>query len=375
MQVGRLHVRRELGLQLGFIDAGCRELLDELLAVQARGLFLQLQFVDAVAQRLQRTLGGQAGFVGGTQLGRQIVQFETRSVQRFFLDRANIERVLQTGMRGLLVDRFQLGARIFQRRGHTLALLVRDLDAALQFVDAVRHVARGEARVGGGPIEIARLGARGGKRFVERFEGQLVIFETRLQFGEFGIVTLEVRFRFATQSALLFDLRGDFFELFANLRAALRVALMRLRELEHVHLQGVHALRRTLRLLTHIGQRLRGLRVRGFGTDRGSLRLIGEQGLRAHLTAQVFDFLLTGQHAGLFGIGGIQLDADARHDVAGLDDERAAFRQLRAHGERLLQIVSDEGEAKPVIQHGANARVVDTNQRQQRTQAGGVAAG
>ena len=78
------------------------ELLDELLAAQTRGLFLQLQFADAVAQRLQRTLGGETGFVGGAQLGGQIVEFEARGVQRFFLDRTDVERVLQPGVRGLL---------------------------------------------------------------------------------------------------------------------------------------------------------------------------------------------------------------------------------------------------------------------------------
>ena len=137
-----------LACNCGLVDTRRGQLLDELLAVQTRRLLLQLQFVDAVAQRLQRAFGGQTRFVGGTQLGGQIVQFEARGVQRFFLDGANIERVLQAGVRGLLVDGFQLGARIFQRRRDTLALLVRDLNAALQFVDAVRHVARGEARVG-----------------------------------------------------------------------------------------------------------------------------------------------------------------------------------------------------------------------------------
>ena len=53
-----------------------------------------------------------------------------------------------------------------------------------------------------------------------------------------------------------------------------------------------------------------------------------------------------------------------------LDDERAAFRQLRAHAERLLQIVGDEREAEPVVQHRADARVVDPHQRQQRPQRG-----
>ena len=237
-------------------------------AVQARRLFLQLQFGDAVAQRLQRALGSETRLVGGTQLGRQVIQFETRGVQRLFLDRANLQRALQARMRGLLVDRFEFGARVFQRGRHALALLVRDLDAALQLVDAVRHVARGKACIGGGPVEIARLRTRGGQFFVEGFEGQLVVFETRLQLGQLRVVTFEVRLRLAAQRTLLVDLAGDLLEFFADLRAALHVALVRLGELEHIHLQRVHALGRALGLLAHVRQRLRGLRVSGLGANR-----------------------------------------------------------------------------------------------------------
>ncbi len=196
-------------------------------------------------------------------------------MQRLFLDCANLQRALKTGMRGLLVDRFKFGTRIFERRRDALALLMRDLDAALQFVDAVRHVARGKACIGGGAVEIARLRARSRQFFVECFEGQLVVFETGLQFGKFGIVPLEVRLRFATQRALLVDLAGDFFEFLTNLRAALHVALVRLGQLQHVHLQSVHALSGAFGLLTHLGQRLRGLRMRSFGADCRGFRFIG----------------------------------------------------------------------------------------------------
>ena len=132
----------------------------------------------------------------------------------------------------------------------------------------------------------------------------------------------------------------------------------------------MHALRRTLGLCAHVSERLRGLRVRGFRANRGRARLVGEQRLRTHLARQVFDFLLAGQHPGLLRIGRIQLHADARDDMAGLDDERAACRQLRARRERLRDVVGDVHVAEPVVQHRADARIVDAHERQHRTQAG-----
>lgn len=174
----------------------------------------------------------------------------------------------------------------------------------------------------------------------------------------------------SARSALLLDLRADFLEFLADLRAALRVTFVRLRQLQHVHLQRVHALGRTFGLRAHVAERLRGLRVRGFRTHGGRARLVGEQCLRTHLARQVFDFLLAGQHPGLLRIGGVQLHADARDDMAGLHDERAACRQLRTRGKRLRDVVGDVHAAEPVVEHRADARVVDAHERQHRTQPG-----
>ncbi len=64
-----------------------------------------------------------------------------------------------------------------------------------------------------------------------------------------------------------------------------------------------------------------------------------------------------------------KLHADARHHMARLDDKRTALRQLRAHRQRLGEIVGDKGQAEPVVQHRAQTGVVDAHQRQQRAQA------
>ncbi|KGD44404.1 hypothetical protein DO72_5716 [Burkholderia pseudomallei] len=368
LQVRRLHVRHELFLQRGLVDLGRRELLGELLARHTRRLLLQLQLGDAIAQRLQRALGGEPRLVGRAQLRREIVELRARGAERLLLRRAHFERVLQAGVRGLLVDRLELRARILQRRRDALGLLVRDLDRALQLVDAVRGLARGEARVGGRALALARLLARVRQRLVERFERELIVLEARLQFGELGVVALEIRLRLRAQRTLLLDLRADLLEFLADLRAALRIALVRLRELEHVHLQRVHALRRTLGLRAHFGQRLRRLRVCRFRSDRRRLRLVGQERLRAHLARQVLDFLRAREHARLLGVGRVELHARARDDVARLHDERAALRQLHARGERLREVVGDEHRAEPIVEHRAQARVVDAHERQERAQ-------
>ncbi|SAK99265.1 hypothetical protein AWB81_05698 [Caballeronia arationis] len=109
--------------------------------------------------------------------------------------------------------------------------------------------------------------------------------------------------------------------------------------------------------------------MRGLGAHGGGLRFVGEKRLCAHLTREVFDFLLACEHAGLFRIGRVQSDADARNHVSCLHDERAAFRQLRTRREGLCEVVGDESSAEPVVEYRADARIVDAHERQQRPQA------
>ncbi len=177
-------------------------MLAELLGRQARGLLLQLQLGDAIAQRLLGTLGGQARLVERAQLGGQVVELESRGAQRLLLGRADFQRVLQAGVGGLLVDGLEFGAGILQRGGDALDLVVRDLDAALELVDAVGRIARREARVVGRAFEIAGLLAGIAQFLVERLEGELVVLELRLQLGQLAVVAFEeVRLGFGPQRA------------------------------------------------------------------------------------------------------------------------------------------------------------------------------
>ena len=369
LQIRRLHVRRELRGKLGFIDARRLQLLDELLAADARRLLLQLQFVDLVAQRLQRAFGHETLLVGLTQTRGEIVEFDARRVQGFLTRRAHFERVLQTGLRSLLVDGFEFGARVFQRARDALALIVRRLDVAPVLVDLRGQAAHGEARVARGALQFAQFVTRVREFFVERFERELVVFETRLQLRDLAIVTLERGFRFGAQRTLFLDLRGDFFQFLADLRIALRVALVRLRELQHVELQRVDALRRALRGGARVGERLRACVCAASARTALAFASSDKQRLRAHLLREILDFLGAREHARLLGIRRVELHAHARHDMPRLHDERGAFRQLIARGQRLREIVGDESRGEPFVEHGAQARIVDTHERQQRAQA------
>ena len=154
---------------------------------------------------------------------------------------------------------------------------------------------------------IAQGVARVAQANFERLERLLVVFKARLHVGECCVVLLECRFGFRTDGTLLFDLRANLFQFAVDLATARVVALHCLRQLEHVHLQHVHAARGLLGAGAHLRERLAGLAVRRFSAHGSALGFVRQQHLRTHLLLQVLDFLGAGQHTGLFGIGRVQL--------------------------------------------------------------------
>ena len=84
------------GLQVGLRVGQQRGVL---LQAQARGLFLELEFGDALAQRVQRPLQLHAALVAGAQLGRQVVVFAALGRQGFFAVHLQVQRLLQAALR------------------------------------------------------------------------------------------------------------------------------------------------------------------------------------------------------------------------------------------------------------------------------------
>ncbi|MCY1216441.1 hypothetical protein D9M72_283140 [compost metagenome] len=304
------------------------------------------------------------------QLCRQRIEFGARDGELFFLLGAALQRFLQAGMGGLLVDGLKLGAGVFQGFGNAFGLVGGHLDIAAQLVDAAGQVALGKEGFLRGALEVAQLVARARELAVQRLEGHLLVFVGGLHLCQRGVVLLEAGFGFGADGALLFDLCVDLVQFLADLAAPGRVALHRLRQLEHVHLQRVHAAGSLLGARPGIAEPLAGLGVGRFGTHRLGLGFVGQQQLRARLLLQVFDFLLARQHAGLLGIGGVDLDGVAAHQVALGHDERRAVRQRVARGQRLRHVGGDIDIGQPVLHHGADAGLGDLHQRHQRAQAG-----
>ena len=76
-----LRHRFEVGLRVG-------QQLRVLLEAQARGLLLELELGDALAQRVELALELQAALVAGAQLGGQVVVLAARGAQRLSRARA-----------------------------------------------------------------------------------------------------------------------------------------------------------------------------------------------------------------------------------------------------------------------------------------------
>ncbi|MPM66173.1 hypothetical protein SDC9_113080 [bioreactor metagenome] len=84
---------RQVGLRVG-------QQLAVLLQAQARGLLLELEFGDALTQRVQRALGLHAPLVAGAQLRRQAVVLAAALAQRLLTRQLQRQRVLQATLRG-----------------------------------------------------------------------------------------------------------------------------------------------------------------------------------------------------------------------------------------------------------------------------------
>ena len=84
------------GLQVGLRVGQQRGVL---LQAQARGLFLELEFGDALAQRVQRAFELHAALVAGAQFGRQVVIFAALGGQGLFPVHLQVQRLLQSALR------------------------------------------------------------------------------------------------------------------------------------------------------------------------------------------------------------------------------------------------------------------------------------
>src|SRR5690606_15719722 len=255
--LGRLRV--DMAAQGRTIDLAGIELFGVLFDRQARGLFLELQFRDAGAQRVQRRLRRRAALVGVAQAPGQFVLAQARQPQGLFACGARLERILQAGLRRGLVQFEQLTLQGFEFGPRAPGLLGGQLQGPVQFVEAVSQAARRVPGLLGGALALADLvaqllGAPG------QFLGLEVDLGVQLLLSREGFVQLlEAGLGLVAPARRLGLLAGDLVQVAADaprvlvgLRRLLRQAVM----LDLGLVQGAHqfgdALARRAQRLRHL---------------------------------------------------------------------------------------------------------------------------
>ena len=121
--------------QRSFIRLYFRQLLRILLLIQACRLFLQLQFHDAVALRLQIPFGLHPRLFMLPQLLRKLVQLVPCIGQRTLLLAALFQQRLQAGLGGLVIEAFQFQMALLHVCKQLSCLFQCGSDIAFQFLN------------------------------------------------------------------------------------------------------------------------------------------------------------------------------------------------------------------------------------------------
>ncbi len=182
-------------------------------------------------------------------------------------------------------------------------------------------------------LRLLRARARGGdaaraprRRCASRPRAAVArVLEPRLRVGELRVELLEARLGGGPRLGLARRLGREMLELVGDLAvaaAALRLVLLQplQRQLAAVQLarRGATAPRACA------ASAAVALRDRGVGADQRGARFVGEQRLRAGALLEVLDLVLPRQHAGLLGVGRMELQMVAADLMAGRRHERRA---------------------------------------------------
>ena len=234
---GRAHCRQLL-LQGLLVGTGFQQLLGELLGIERRRLFLQLEVADAHAQRLQPLLDSQALLFQPAQgIGRRLQRIAAER-QRLFLLLPGCQRCLQAVFHDIGRRRFDLLGTLRAVGLDAVQFALRDRLLGEDILQLALGFAQRELRLAQGTVEIGIALALG-------THGALGLVEPRLGAGDQDadpaqpiahlgdlVVGRHVAF------ALGFLLFGQFGQLLLQALLLLAVALDGLRELEHLELHA-----------------------------------------------------------------------------------------------------------------------------------------
>lgn len=257
-----------------------------LLQAQARGLLLELEFGDALAQRVQRLLQLLAAFVAGAQLVGQVVIFAAARGRGLLALHLQIQRVLQAALGGGIGQAREFVLRALLLVGQRAGLLAGRLYGAAEFAPARLQAAPREGGLLGLALQRAQLLAR----FVQAPLG-LQHLVAQLGMALLAVGQLHVQFLeagFGRHAALLDvgQLGLDLGQVGADLGIARAGLLGQLRQAQGLDLQLMGAALRFAGLAPGADQALRGLGIGAFGTHQGRARFVGDQRLGAHFLSR-----------------------------------------------------------------------------------------
>ena len=363
---GQAH-RRQVGLGIG-------QQLAVLLESQPRGLLLELEIGDALAQRIEIAFELQAPLVAGAQLGRQVVVFAALGAQRLFALQFQRQCALQSGLGRRIRKPGQFFARPLFLHGDRCSLLGRGLDGALQLAAARLDRTLRKLRFLGFPLQAALLLAalRQPALGLDHLVAELGM--ALLAVGQLHVQFLEPRLGGDAAFLQRFQQGVHFRQVARDLVAAGAGLLRQLGQPQRLHLQRVRAGLGFGRFAPRGHEALRRIAVGGVGSNQGGARLLGHQRLRPQLLLEILDFLLPRQQARLLRVLRVKAHAVRGDRMPARDEDRFAVAQLLAGGQRFLEAGGRVTAVQPIRQQRLLAGIVQPQQvgqpRQRRRRLG-----
>jgi len=308
-----------------------------LLEAQPCGLRFQLEFGDALAQRIEFAFQRGAALVAAAQPVGQVVVLAALGQQLGFARHLGIQRVLKPALRRGIGQPRQLVAGTAFFGGNRRRLGCGNGDGARQFLAPRGQGAQRKPRFLQLALQRALLLARFGPAALG---GDHPVFQLGMAF--LAVSQLHVEFfkpALGGDLALLqcLKLGLDLGQVGLDLLAAGARLLGQLAQAQHFDLQRMALVLRFARFTASGGQALAGVQIAGFAASQCRPCLLADQHLRTQAFFQVVDLLRAGQQAGLLRIGRIKTHAVRGDGMAAHDVDRLARQQARARGQGIVQ--------------------------------------
>ena len=301
--------------------------------------------------------------VGALQPRAEVVVGAAARAERRFAIEPDRQHLLQAGLRGVV--------------GQARQLLVQRAPRCARWRRSARprSLRRARARRGATPRCAARSAPRRPCRSRSRSCWRAVaerLLGAALRLLELGVALLrraephvellEALLLGGAAAAELGQLLVDRGEFHGELLAPHAGLLGLLRQPQQLDLQLVRTRLRIGRFAARNRDALRRIGVGRLGAHQRTARLVGDHRLRAHLAVEVLDLLGARQQAGLLAVGRIEADRVLADRVALARHDDFAVRQVRARGQRRIEIGRGVDALEPVVQQRLEAGIAEPQQ-------------